>query len=178
MDLKMKRAAFFDRDGTLNLPTIRDGRAYAPLSEADFRIYPEAKEALTLVNEAGLVNLVVTNQPELATGDLNPESLKAMHKTLRDALPIEAVYVCPHHSSEGCECHKPGPKLLLQAAEEWDLDLGSSFLVGDRWRDILAGDNVGCTTILIDRPYSGDCNPHYRVPDLKSAADCILQNLA
>ena len=173
----MKRAVYLDRDGTLNVPILREGRAYAPVTESDFRIYPEARAALARLKDAGLLTIVVTNQPELATGELTWKVLERMHGVLRRALPIDDIYVCPHHSSEACDCHKPRPKLLNQAAEKWGVALGSSFLVGDRWRDIGAGNNAGCTTVLIERSYSGACDPDFRAPDLRNAIEVIVEQL-
>jgi D-glycero-D-manno-heptose 1,7-bisphosphate phosphatase len=173
----MKRAVYLDRDGTLNVPILRDSRPYAPVTESDFRIYPEAEDALGLLKDAGLLTIVVTNQPELATGELTRKTLDRMHGVLMRSLPIDDIYVCPHHSREACDCHKPRPKMLFQAAEKWGVALGSSFLVGDRWRDIGAGNNAGCTTVLIERAYSGECEPDFKAPDLRNAIEVIIERL-
>lgn len=168
------KAVFFDRDGVLNQPSIRNGRAYAPLILEDFNILPGAAEAIIKSRNADFLTIVVTNQPELATGELSWESLAAMHQVLREQLLVDAVYVCPHLDSDKCRCRKPLPGMIHQAAREWDLDLGESFLVGDRWRDIDAGRSAGCRTILIDRHYSGATKPDFRSTDVRSAVEIVL----
>jgi D-glycero-D-manno-heptose 1,7-bisphosphate phosphatase len=174
----MKPAVFFDRDGVLNRPVVRHGRAYAPLSVEDFDILPEAPDALAKIRQAGFLTVVVTNQPEIARGQLSWTTLLKMHERLKAELQIDGIYVCPHDPSDGCCCHKPAPGLLEQAASDWNLDLSASFLIGDRWRDIGAGRAAGCYSILIERDYSGPSEPHYRAQDLLEAVDHILGSWA
>lgn len=174
----MKPAVFFDRDGVLNRTIVRDGRAYAPLSLEDFTILPEASEAVAHLRQAGFLTMVVTNQPEIARGRLSWATLLEMHERLQAELPIDGIYVCPHDPTESCQCHKPAPGLLRQAASDWSVDLSASFLIGDRWRDIGAGRAAGCYSILIERDYSGPSEPDYRARDLLEAVDHILGSLA
>jgi D-glycero-D-manno-heptose 1,7-bisphosphate phosphatase len=170
----MRRAVFFDRDGVLNLVRLTDGRPKAPLSLVDFEIDGAAPGAVQAVRDAGFFTFVATNQPELATGELAPATLDAMHAQLSASMPFHAIYVCPHRDADGCACHKPRPGLLERAREEWDLDLTRSYLIGDRWRDIGAGAAVGCETVLLSRPYSGDCQPTYAATDINDAVTWIL----
>ncbi len=97
----MKRAVFLDRDGVLNEPIVRDGRAHAPLSLADFRLSPEAPWQVARLRNAGLLCIVVTNQPEVARGGLDRETLDRMHRALLEAVPAHDIYVCPHDSKQG-----------------------------------------------------------------------------
>ena len=170
----MKRAVFFDRDGVVTRAIVREGRAYAPLTLEDFVVLPEAVEAVSQVRRAGFLVIVVTNQPEIARGELSWSTLTAMHQHLRALVPVDAIYVCPHDPTDGCNCHKPRPGLLEQAARQWNLDLSNSFLIGDRWRDMGAGRAAGCYTILIERAYSGTVKADYRTKDLYSAVRHIL----
>ncbi len=170
----MKRAVFLDRDGVLNAPHVRDGRARAPLSLETFRVYPWAAEAVLRLREAGFVALVVTNQPEISTGDLTAVALEAMHDRLRRDVGVDGVYVCPHVDAHGCDCRKPRPGMLLRAAEEWDVDPRRSYLVGDRWRDIGAGQAAGCVTILVDGGEPGDSRPDHTAATLREAASLIM----
>jgi D-glycero-D-manno-heptose 1,7-bisphosphate phosphatase len=140
----------------------------------EFVLLPEAAEAVAQVRQAGFLAVVVTNQPEIARGQLSWETLNRMHQRLRDSLAVDALYVCPHDESQGCGCHKPRPGLLWQAARVWNLDLSSSFLIGDRWRDIDAGRAVGCYTILVERPYSGAVEADSRASDVYAAVQQIL----
>lgn len=169
-----RRAVFFDRDGVLSRAVVREGRAYAPLTLKDFIILPEAAEAIAQVHRAGFLAIVVTNQPEIARGQLSWSTLAAMHQRLSDIVRVDDIYVCPHDPKDRCLCHKPQPGLLQQAAHDWNLNLSASFLIGDRWRDVVAGREAGCYTILIERIYSGTARPDYRTTDLCSAVRHIL----
>jgi D-glycero-D-manno-heptose 1,7-bisphosphate phosphatase len=170
----MRRAVFLDRDGVLTAPVLRRGRLRAPLSLDTFHPYPWAGAAVRDLRNAGLLCFVVTNQPELATGELDPETLLAMHDVLRQDVAVDGVYVCPHVDDDLCHCRKPHPGLLRQAARDWDLDLERSFIVGDRWRDIAAGRAAGCRTLLVAGPEHGPARPHHRVDTLVDAATTIL----
>lgn len=170
----MKRAVFLDRDGVLNPPEFRAGGLRAPSTLGAFQPYPFAAGAVASLRAAGLLCIVVTNQPDVAMGDLAPDVLDAMHARLAREVPVDAIYVCPHASGEGCDCRKPRPGLLRRAADEWGIELGASFLVGDRWRDIDAGRSVGCTTVLVAGGDAGDAAPDHRAADLTEAARLIL----
>jgi D-glycero-D-manno-heptose 1,7-bisphosphate phosphatase len=172
--MDLKKAIFFDRDGVLNQTEVRDGHAYAPLVLEDFALLPGVADAVRKSQEAGFLAIVITNQPELATGELSSETLTAMHQILRDDLLVDAVYVCPHQDADRCSCRKPLPGMIHDATKDWNLDLAASFLVGDRWRDIDAGRAAGCRTILIERKYSGVTEPDFRAADVGSAVKIIL----
>lgn len=148
------RAVFFDRDGVLNAPLVRDGRAYAPLSLEQFHIVPDAREAVARVQVAGFLAVVVTNQPEVARRTLRCADLDAMHRVLRDVVGVDGIYVCPHLPDANCGCHKPARGLLDLAVRDLGIDLERSYVIGDRWRDVGAGKAAGCTTILIEQDYS------------------------
>lgn len=170
----MTRAVFLDRDGVLNPPALRAGRWRAPNTIEAFQPYPFAAGAVASLRAGGLLCVVVTNQPDVAAGDLAPDVLEAMHARLAREVPVDAIYVCPHATGDGCACRKPRPGLLRRAADEWGIDLGASFLVGDRWRDVEAGRNAGCTTVLVAGGEAGDAVPDHRVTDLTEAARLIL----
>jgi D-glycero-D-manno-heptose 1,7-bisphosphate phosphatase len=170
----MKRAVFLDRDGVLNPMVERNGRWGAPLTLDAFALYPWTAGSVARLKAAGLLCLVATNQPEIATGELDAVVLEAMHRRLVREAAIDGVYVCPHRDADGCTCRKPRPGLLEQAAREWGVELAGSFLVGDRWRDIEAAHAAGCTAILVDGPEPGRARPDHHVRDLREAASKIL----
>jgi D-glycero-D-manno-heptose 1,7-bisphosphate phosphatase len=170
----MKRAVFLDRDGVLNPMVERGGRWGAPLTLDAFAPYPWAAGAVARLKAAGLVCVVATNQPEIASGELDPAVLDAMHRRLAREVGVDAVFVCPHHEADGCTCRKPRPGLLERAAREWRIALSRSFVVGDRWRDIEAAHAVGCTAILVDGPEPGATRPDHRARDLREAVTTIL----
>jgi len=174
----MKRAVFLDRDGVLNRSVVRAGRPYAPTSLDEFELLPGVLEALTDLRTAGFVLVVVTNQPDLATGRMRPEVAEAIHQKLRALLPIDDIKVCGHVDEDDCSCRKPRPGMLLEAARDWSIDLYRSFIVGDRWRDVSAGKAAGCKTIFVDYGYAEELadRPDFVVTSLPEAVKIILGN--
>jgi D-glycero-D-manno-heptose 1,7-bisphosphate phosphatase len=174
-DQACRRAVFLDRDGVLNRALIRGGRPYPPTSLADLEILPDVREVCNRLRQQGYLLVVVTNQPDIARGTLEPSTLDAIHARLREQIRLDSIWVCPHDDADGCPCRKPAPGLLLQAAAHHQIDLGQSFLVGDRWRDVAAGRAAGCRTVLIDRAYEECKAPAVdaEVRNLAEAADWI-----
>lgn len=170
-------AVFLDRDGVLVEALVRDNRAFAPISLAEFRLERDAGLYVGRMAQAGLLPVVVTNQPDVARGLITRAAIEEMHERLRTVVPVEDIFVCVHDTADGCGCRKPKPGMLHAAAEKWGIDLARSFMVGDRWRDVDAGRAAGCYTVLIERSYSGDAQPHARVKDLATAVDAVLARL-
>ena len=170
------RALFVDRDGVLNANFIRDGKPYAPRSFAEFRLLPGVAEALNRAKAAGFLVIVITNQPDVPNGITHRTEVDTMHAWLREHLPIEDIRVCFHTDSDRCQCRKPEPGLLLEAAAQCDIDLGRSYMIGDRWRDVLAGQAAGCFTIFVDYRYVDEkpMRPDKVVSTLAEAVDFIL----
>jgi D-glycero-D-manno-heptose 1,7-bisphosphate phosphatase len=172
-----RRAVFLDRDGVLAEAIVRaDGHPYAPTRVEDFALVPEAAEQVTRLREAGFLCIVFTNQPELANGELLQSDLDEMHRTMQAALPLDDVYVCPHNKVENCRCHKPSLGMIEDAVARWQIDLPTSYVIGDRWRDVDAGRAAGCYSILIDRPYSAASFADTRVRTLTEAVDAVLRH--
>ena len=174
----MRRAVFLDRDGVLNAPVIREGKPYPPDSLADLEILPGVGETLSNLRAAGYLNIVVTNQPDVATGKQRIEVVEAMHDRLLSELPLDGVKVCYHSDEQKCDCRKPKAGMLLQAAKDHDIDLPRSFLVGDRWRDIAAGQAVGCSCFFVDYGYDEKRpeKPYVPVKSLPEAVALILSH--
>jgi D-glycero-D-manno-heptose 1,7-bisphosphate phosphatase len=149
----MNRAVFLDRDGVINRAIVRDGRPYAPASLAELELLPGVDAALARLKQAGFLLIVATNQPDIGKGLLPGEVVEHMHEYLRSRLPIDDFKVCCHTDEDGCRCRKPKPGMLTETAAERSIRLSDSFMVGDRWRDIEAGRNAGCKTILIQSSY-------------------------
>lgn len=165
-NLKNKqKAIFLDRDGTLN-------KYVGFLRNIDqFELIPGTEEAIRKINESGYLAIVVTNQPVIARGEVSLEELEEIHNKLETLLGlkgayVDAIYYCPHHPHKGykgerpeykieCECRKPKPGMLLKAAEDFNIDLSRSWIVGDGKNDILAGIAAGCQTALVG------CNEHF-----------------
>lgn len=164
---------FLDRDGVLTVPEFRDGRSFAPLTLEGFRLYSDAGSALAALQQRGFLTVVVTNQPELETGRLRPEILAEMHRRLAAALSVDSIKVCPHTAAQKCQCRKPLPGLLLEAAGELGIDLGRSYVVGDRVGDITAGQAAGCRSIFVDLGYTAEAPPGQPDAVVRSLAEAV-----
>jgi D-glycero-D-manno-heptose 1,7-bisphosphate phosphatase len=170
------RAVFLDRDGVISANVERDGRPVAPTSLADFRILPGVEEATRRLKDLGFVLIVVTNQPDISTGRNTMATLDLMHEEMRRRLPLDDIRVCVHVDADGCHCRKPKPGMLLDAARARSIDLTRSIMVGDRWRDIEAGQAAGCQTILIggESDQERPSMPHKTVRSLPEAVAYII----
>lgn len=149
-----RAAVFLDRDGTLNVEVNYLHRV------ADFELIPGAAEAVHLLNDAGLLVVLITNQAGIARGLYDVEDLAVLHDHLARVLAghgahIDAIYFCPHHPefTGACTCRKPQPGMLLRAASEHAIDLKRSWVVGDTAGDLGAGQAVGCRTVLVRTGY-------------------------
>ena len=149
-----RRAVFLDRDGVLNAAVVREGRPYPPPSLAEMTLLPGAEDACARLRAAGFLLIVVTNQPDIARGAAKRGEVDEINAALQTRLALDEVCVCPHDDADGCACRKPKPGLLLAAARRWNIDLTRSFMVGDRWRDIEAGQAAGCRTAFLDYGYA------------------------
>ncbi len=169
------RAVFLDRDGTLNKATIRDGRPFPPETLKDFEFLPGVKEAIKLFRNLNYVPVVVTNQPDFARGKKSIDEINALNNLVRNELGIQDIYMCLHDDAEQCYCRKPREGLLLKAALELQLDLEVSVMVGDRWRDIQAGQRAGCKSFFIDNDYDEKRpqEPFHRVTSLLEVANFL-----
>ena len=170
------RAVFLDRDGTM----AKDVH-YCRCPE-DFKLFPNTAKAIKLLSEHGFKVIVITNQSGIARGYFTEEALAQIHEKMKTELAkegawIDGIYYCPHHPDDNCNCRKPKPKLVLQAAKEHDIDLKHSFVVGDLSLDIDLGKAVGCKTILLlDSPQEDmNISPDYIASDLLEATQYVLQ---
>lgn len=148
------RAVFLDRDGTLNVEVNYLHRI------EDFVMIPGAAQAIKALNAAGYLVIVVTNQAGIARGYYDESALHRLHEHVSQALAregaeIDAIYFCPHHPDfvAPCDCRKPAPGMLLQAAADHRIDLARSWLVGDTLSDMGAGRGAGCRTVLVRTGY-------------------------
>jgi len=147
----MKKAVFLDREGTINVGVP----VYERVDSLDkVQLLPNSVEALKLLANLDYLVFIVTNQAGLAEGlitwdDFNEINNKVLNMIAPSGINILKSYVCPHGEADNCECRKPKPKLLLDAAREYDIDLASSWMVGDRPSDVMTGVNAGTKSILV-----------------------------
>ncbi len=169
------RAVFLDRDGVINRAIVRNGQPFSPSTVDEVTILPQVDEACELLKKNGFHLVVVTNQPEVGRGTLDRKQVEAINERISKSLPIDRIEVC-YDCDDSSEFRKPNPGMLKRAAQELDVDLERSFMVGDRWRDIDCGHAAGCRTILIDHGYAEPLrkSPHHRVKNLLEAAQIIV----
>jgi D-glycero-D-manno-heptose 1,7-bisphosphate phosphatase len=170
------RAVFLDRDGVINANVLRDGRPVAPTTIEQFRFLPGVDEAVHRLKTAGFVVIVVTNQPDIATGRTSLAVLEAMHKLVRQTMPVDDIKACVHVDADNCSCRKPKPGMMTEAAAEHEIDLARSYMIGDRWRDVEAGSAAGCLTIFVDNGSEQEkpVRPDQTVRSLPEAASFII----
>ena len=193
MNYSVRRpAVFFDRDGVLN----REIPGRGILKPDDLELLPNAARAVELVNRAGLLSVVVTNQPQMAKGFTTPEELNRIHAKLETLLGYEnalldRIYFCPHHPETGfdgeipelkieCECRKPKPGLIFRAAEELPIALDKSCLIGDAWRDIAAARTAGIRAFGVKTGYgckncADEYTPDQIFPDVLASVKHFLE---
>ncbi|MBA7640567.1 D-glycero-beta-D-manno-heptose-1,7-bisphosphate 7-phosphatase [subsurface metagenome] len=170
---------FIDRDGTINKDVPYCG------SPEDFELLPGAAKGIKLLNRHDFKVVVITNQSGIARGYFTEEMLTRIHNKMHSELAkcrahVDAIYHCPHHPDDNCDCRKPGPKLVFQAALDLNIALEQSYVIGDSGMDIEMGRKAGCRTILIcagkESQVSTECSvmPDYKVPSVILAAQHII----
>jgi D,D-heptose 1,7-bisphosphate phosphatase len=189
----MRRAIFLDRDGTLNLDP---GHIKSP---DQMHLLPSVEQAVNAINASGYLTILATNQPVVARGDVTIDGLKKIHSELERQLALggaylDEIYFCPHHPDPGfageepslkivCDCRKPAVGLFKRAARELDIDLGSSWMIGDSTSDVEAGKRAGMNTVLLRTGVAGtdmkhNVKPDFVFPALADAVDWILTGYA
>ena len=181
-ETNLRPAIFLDRDGT-----VTDEVGYINhVSRA--KIYPYAADAVRMLKSTGLPVIIVTNQSGVGRGYFTEEIVGQVHQMVRDTLQaagtsIDAFYHCPHHPSavvedyrQECRCRKPGTGMPEEAAERFGIDLGASYVVGDTYRDMQMGFNIGARTILLMTGY-GRGEYEYRRAGWARMPDLVAENL-
>ena len=160
-----RKCVFFDRDGIVN---ISPGPGYVE-SWQDFHLMSEFVVSARIAAAKGYAVAIATNQRGVARGIMAQEALDEIHAKLRGALSAAGISLlgifCCIHERDSCDCRKPLPGLLLQAAEAHHIDLAASWMVGDKETDVETGRNAGCHTILVGQP-NAESNAEYRVADM------------
>jgi D-glycero-D-manno-heptose 1,7-bisphosphate phosphatase len=172
----MKKAVFLDRDGVINESFVVDGIPQPPKSIADVVIIEGVSQGIELLKSHNFVPVVVTNQPDVARGSATRSQINEINSFIGKVAGIKYFYTCFHDDVDLCDCRKPAPGLLFRASEELELDLLNSYLIGDRWRDIAAGQAAGCKTFFIDYSYPEKSpeEPYIKVLSFLEAAQIIL----
>lgn len=175
-----RRAVFLDRDGVLNEVVLHAGKPHPPASLAELRLIPGVEACLADLKRLGFLLIVVTNQPDVARGTQTAAAVNEMHAFLASCLPLDDICVCFHDDDNRCTCRKPKPGLVLQAAQKYGIEVRESFLIGDRWRDIEAGQRAHCRTVFINTGYAEklpDVPANFEATSLRDAVDWIVTNV-
>ena len=171
-------AVFLDRDGIINRTVVREGKPYPPARPDDVEILPGTSASLQCLVDSGYILIGVTNQPDVARGTQSRETVESINALIQSSLPVREIFVCYHDNADECDCRKPKPGLILQAAQKYGLDLSRSWMVGDRWKDIAAGQAAGLKTIFVDYHYAETYKgapADFTVEDTALLADIILK---
>jgi D-glycero-D-manno-heptose 1,7-bisphosphate phosphatase len=177
-----RRAVFLDRDGVINRAVVRNGKPHPPSSVKDFELYDDVIDGCARLKTASFLLVVITNQPDVGRGTQSREAVEAMHLKLQSALPsLDRIEICYHGGErygQPCDCRKPRPGLILQAAAELNIDLKESYVIGDRWRDIDCARAAGCRVIFIERGYKEKLRqaPDVTVANFKEAVNAVLRD--
>ena len=159
--MELRRGAFFDRDGVINASPPPGEYVRKP---EEFLLLPEAVEAIRRFNALDVPVIVVTNQRGVSRGIIDPAELERIHETMRAAVAaqggrIDDVFCCPHEEN-ACQCRKPLPGLIRQAAEKWHLDVKRSVILGDSWRDSELARNCGMRFVQVREGHVLGENPY------------------
>ena len=150
--MQKNKAIFFDRDGVINHPIIINRKPFSPRKLKEFKIYNGFKKFNKLKKK--YIFIIVTNQPDLKNNKISERMLNIFHKKINKIVKIDKIYVCPHMQSDNCKCRKPKIGSFLLAKEKYNIDFKKSILIGDRWKDMKAGEKIKCINIFIDRGYT------------------------
>lgn len=181
----VNKAVFIDRDGTINADVQYLSNPHK------LKLYPGVVSGIRRLNENGYKVIIVTNQSGLARGFFSPQTLEEVHNELKRRFDngrahIDAIYYCPHHPDDNCECRKPKITLFEKAIKDFNIDTKTSFAVGDRMLDVEAGHKIGCKTILVPEKgkeeqverekLNSPIKPNYECGNFISAVNWILKN--
>ena len=171
----MNKAVFLDRDGVVNKALVINGTPFSPRSVQEVEITQEASKCVNRLEKLGFEIAIITNQPDIARAKTTISKVNEIHDFIKEATGIKNFFICPHDDSDNRECRKPKIGLLLQAAKLLNIDLKRSYLIGDRWKDIEAGQSAGCRSIFINNNYVEKAPnfPYIEVQSLSEATQLI-----
>ena len=152
--MEKNKAFFFDRDGILNKSILKKNKTYSPRNLKELILNFELVEFIKKLKKKNFKIIVITNQPDIKSGKLNKYTLRIINLIIKKKFCIDDFFICIHGKNENCNCRKPKPGLIIKASKKWNINLKESFFVGDRWKDMQAGEIVGCNTIFIDYDYN------------------------
>lgn len=177
--MERKLGVFLDRDGVINKTIMNNGTSTPPRSLPEVEILPEVPKALEIFRNLSLQIVIVTNQPDASRGSITTEQIVEINNYILKLTGISNIYTCFHDNHNQCDCRKPLPGLLTKAAKELNIDLNKSYMVGDRWSDVEAGNAAGCQSFLVIKEHLAKNSgiPYTPVLNLYEAALIIKKDL-
>ena len=178
----MRPAVFLDRDGVINRVVVRNGMPYPPSGVEQFELYEDVWDGCARLKAANFLLVVITNQPEVGRGTQSREAVEAMNLKMQSAVPLlDRIEVCYHAGErygQPCDCRKPRPGLILHATAELSIDPKTSYVIGDRWRDVDCARAAGCRAIFIQRGYKESLReaPDFTVVNFNDAVTAVLRD--
>ena len=149
----MNRCVFLDRDGIINEALAIEGKPYPPNNVREIKIVDGVDELLKYLKSKGFITVVITNQPDVGNRLQDKKIVEKINSYLMDSLLIDDLFSCYHTAKDKCLCRKPKTKLFELAKEKYNIDFSQSWVIGDRWKDVEAGKNIGAKTIFVDYQY-------------------------
>jgi D-glycero-D-manno-heptose 1,7-bisphosphate phosphatase len=177
-----QRAVFLDRDGVINRVVVRNGMPYPPSGVEEFKLYEDVPDGCARLKAANFLLVVITNQPDVGRGTQSREAVEAMNLKMQSALPlldrVETCYHAGERYGQPCDCRKPRPGMILRAVAELNIDLETSYVIGDRWRDVDCARAAGCRAIFIQRGYKESLReaPDFTVANFNEAVSAVLRD--
>ena len=168
------KAVFLDRDGVLNKSIVKKGLPFPPKALDEVEIPDGVKEGLENLKKMGFVTIVVTNQPDVARKKTTKKNVININNFLKNRLKLDHFICCFHDDIDECSCRKPKHGMIDIAKNKWNINLKKSFLVGDRWKDIVCGNNAGLTTLLINYGYNEKfVEPNFKCKNFNQVVEII-----
>ena len=169
------KAVFLDRDGVINHIVYHKevNKPSSPWNIQEFKLIEHIEKPLKDLKNMGFLLFIISNQPDIPRGNIKKGTTEEINKIIYKKYPIKEIMVCSHDDKDNCNCRKPKPGMIFELSGKYNVDLEKSFLIGDSWKDMEAGENAGIKSILIEWDYNKEVKAEYRVGNLKSAVKLI-----
>jgi D-glycero-D-manno-heptose 1,7-bisphosphate phosphatase len=166
------KAIFIDLDGVILKAINKNGFPYSVKSLEDAIVLPGVEEGLKISQTHGFLNIVITNQPDISRGTYLYSDFERLRKHLLEELSLDEIYVCPHDDQDECNCRKPKPGMIEKATSDFEIDLPSSYVIGDRWKDIECAQRLSLDAFWLDWGYA-EKKPNAPFTRVKSLFEAI-----
>ena len=175
--IKFKKAVFLDRDGVINKAKVVNGLPFPPENSKKVFFVKDIELLISSLRNLNYKLIVITNQPDVKRGKTTKSNVEAINDYIKNYLKLDDFFICYHDNNDECQCRKPMPGMLFDAAKKHNISLKKSYMIGDRWKDIKAGNVAGCKSIFIDYNYKEDNKEKadYTVNSLLEIIDIIRE---